>query len=385
MPKLLGLQRTYNEFVDEENRARSRTLQGLRNKLKMNIEEVKPTVLKDITEEADFMNYSDLLSRSSSVLAQQATRTALKLSEEEPIGVVRTNPFRDNEEFTKLISYFNRLQAIIQKQFKAGKVSETDIENIRKLFLQNGTIANLENIRTAFNQMSLIIPAITEQAEIIDRVYKSVDSGLYIKVQFPTSFKLLVEPLTRTEEEELKPSPPDLPVPRPSEDVPMPDLPAGMPPPAPPAPEGVEEIRAGLTKADYIRSIKEILGRAPNALVRGKSRQILTRIGKIDDLDLLEQFKMNLNELVGTPEYKDATQTRKGELIDELLRIVGDGRGFGVGLGRGFGVGLGRGFGVGLGACGSGRFGYPSNSRFTPLTLYNDEGQNIYALRKFES
>lgn len=31
-----------------------------------------------------------------------------------------------------------------------------------------------------------------------------------------------------------------------------------------------------------------------------------------------------------------------------------------------------------------GRFGYQSNSRFSPLVVYNDEGQNIYALRRYE-
>jgi hypothetical protein len=364
MPKLLGLERTYNEFVDEENRARSRTLQNLRNKIKLNVEDVKPTEIDDIFDEADFMNFADLLARSASNLAQLSTRTAIRVEAESGRGVARTNPFRDNEEFTKLISYFNRLQSITQKQFKQGKVSENDVEQIRRLFLENGTIKNLETIKTAFNQISLDIPAITEQAEIVDRIYKSVDSGLYIRVNFPTSFQLIAEPATITEEAETAPDPA----------LPSLDEPAGVELVAPEG-EMVEPLEEEIPETAEARRVIPMIFQP--ASVSSLRPTLKRRLENIRDTGEFNTVVAQLESFRDSPEFSGMTRGQRTARINEITSpyIVGSGVGLGVGLGRGFGVGLGRGFGY---------FGYPTNSRFTPLTIYNDDGQNIYALRKFE-
>jgi len=373
MPRLLSLEKFYNEAVQEENFARERTLSNVRNKIQINTEDIKPITRSDIIEGFRFTKIVDDFKRavaeffgeidsvSKKYINTQAVIRFPDLTRESGISLMTSEYPEIQKSIIRVVAYFNilmRFMKINAKQFTPIQLqtfteslrpeidSLKQIKDLLQLFMADPNFIDapeislgsafhkfISNAEQAVSDMTSYLSASTfkEVPFVVGNIKDETGRALGRNI-----FDRAMAEIEGQAPPDAPPAPPDAP----------PDAPPAPPdaPPAPPAPPFAPDFPEGMPR----------LPEEQEEYFRNAFRANLERLSYEELTDLANERHIRYRNM--------EPEEIINRLVEEYYPPAPAGRGM----------------------SGSGRFGFPSNSRFTPLTLYNDEGQNIYALRKFE-
>jgi len=379
MPLLKSLNR---EAIDEDARARTKTYSSAVNKIRSRTEETLPETSKDVLTVENFEVSLQQLINSVSEFMTSLMNTKTRI-EEGKIGAFSDTVFKDNvEKLMKLSTAYSQAGRILRKIYRAGEGTQSDINMLKDRLKESGINLNLDRISSDLDDLNTRTAQYSNMITAFDRIKNGITSGEFPDVAFDKSLTGLVR-IGATEARDIT----------------------------------RKKLEAREREGELIPDVLKIVGIKDDPL----SLQQAVRSGELDATQVDDLIRFYETRKITPAEYGISSAERQREinvinrkynrLNDALTRAARDAGlvvpvpraalppFYGMPAGRPGRPGVppprGRGKdeedeemeGEGLYG-GSQTLTVPPDvetpRRFTPLRLYNHEGQDIYALRRYE-
>jgi len=175
MPRLYRL---YNEVLDEDNKARTRTISNAVNKIRLRNEEAEITSSKDIQEletfEIALNNFTDEVSTYMNNLLLTKETITSKADFNDKV-------YKDNiESLIKLSKSYNQVGRILRRIYQRGEGNISEVRLLKDKLKESGIIGNLDRIKGDLKDLQERTGLYARVIPFVDRIYVGVETA-----QFP--------------------------------------------------------------------------------------------------------------------------------------------------------------------------------------------------------
>jgi hypothetical protein len=174
MSRLLSL---YKEVLDEDNKARTKTLANVVNKIRLQNEE-KTLTTGDLMEFETFGTALNNLVEEVSLYMNSLLLTKETITSGTNSG---DKVYKDNvEALIKLSRAYNQVGRILRKIYQKGKGSTSEVRILKDELSDTGVIENMERIQSDLNDLQVRTGLYTKIIPFVNRMYIGIQTA-----QFP--------------------------------------------------------------------------------------------------------------------------------------------------------------------------------------------------------